>query len=413
MIKKIVVSVAIAIGVLSLTASARATSPRPPEANLTVSPATVSWPSSPDFQYRLTVRSGGAQADFSFRFPRVAWGPADVGGTPFSASPAKLEGPGELEATGVTIADPSPTACYRGAFPTVDQTYRLVLPPDTETVVTMDSSLTAMPVEGMDSLVSAEILSPDGPDRSLFTAPVGITGPYGVRILGGITGADPSRPTVLRPGGPFRLTGETVPAQKNTLLSFRAEPRMQAGGKPLLPRVITKVRTDGKGRFRTAPLRLRGEAVWVLTGKVSGSSQASASCVEDLSIDDGLRPATTADVDERAFVSTSIKGPGAKPDKITVRFTNGVPIEDSDDPDAAEVPVIVTSGGCNAVTGTYRLREGRLRWLDDGYQTLVGCTPDRDQWLIRRMKKGINASMQGRRLILHGRGIRVQLKPRG
>lgn len=416
MIRKIFLSALVALGVALLPATvASAADPvLPVESSLTTEPAAVTWPSATGFSYRLAVRSGPEGADFRFHFPIRAWGPADVSGTPFTSGNVTLEGPGDLKLESAMVADPSPISCYRGGFGSSLNFYRLSLEPNSQTVVTMPSRLTAAPVSGMDQRVEAA-LSGTGSAITL-DAPLAINGPIGVRIIGKAAGSNEHSILTRRAGRTFRVVGQTVPAMKNRAISLRAEPRFWNGsGTPPESRVLTTVRTDAEGRFRTASLRLDKQASWVLTSRLvkPGSFDDSSSCNGTVIIEPRLVPATVSRLDGKKFVSTSIKGPGAEPKKIALSFFRGKIYDENFKVIDKNGPIMGLDAGCNGMGGGYEVRKGRLRWIGPVTGTAMACPDDRTGWISSRLTKGIAAKLEGRNLILKGRhGVRIVLKPR-
>lgn len=402
------------IAVAFLAGPARATSPVPPASpSLTVSPAFVTWPTAPGFEYRLSVASGPDGGDFSIRFPYASWGPADIGGTPFESSEAVLDGPGTLAVESMVVADPSPTSCYRGGFGSPEWAYRLTLPPNSQTVVRMSSKLLAPPVHGMDGTVTAEISRSFGPGPSVLTAGIGISGPVDPRIVGKVRGSSPDRPTVLRPAEDFRITGRTEPVLKNRLLEFHAEPRSGSFGSPGSPIQLAKVKTNESGRFRTPPIALRKPGTWVLTSRVGGATEISFSCNGAVEVGRKAERATVRNLDGRQFVSTSVAGPGEKPDKVKLAFIRGTVYGDDMEVVSDNGPIMVAHPGCNIMGAGYQVRKGRLRWIQPATQTLVGCPGDRDGWMSSRLRVGMKVAYAGETLVLKGkRGALVRLKPR-
>ncbi|HTU16256.1 MAG TPA: META domain-containing protein [Solirubrobacterales bacterium] len=419
MIRKIfsIVSLAV-VGVLPLAATASADDPvLPVESSLRAEPDGVTWPSASEFTYRMTVLSGPDGADFSFHFPHRPWGPADVGGTPFSTGNAVLEGPGELKIESALVADPSPTSCFRGGFGSTLNFYRLTMEPNSQTTVTMPSRLLAAPVAGMDKSIEAVIGGMGSAPSAVLKAPIAIGGTQGVRIVSRFVGANRHSQITRRPGEAFRITGRTVPALKNRMLSFRAEPRFwSATGGPPRNRVLTTVKTDAEGRFRTVALRLSKTASWVLTSRLvkPGSFDPSASCNGTVEIGRKTERATVRTLDGRDFVSTSVKGPGAKPRKIELSFFRGTTYDENMKVISRNGPIMILNAGCNKVGGGYEVRRGRLRWIGPVASTAMGCSDDRTGWISSRLMKGLTARFVGETLLLTGkRGIRIRLKPAG
>jgi len=414
MIRKIVLTALFALGAAWIPANASADEALPVESSLTTEPAAVTWPSSSDFQYRLSVRSGPEGADFRFHFPVRPWGPADVSGTPFTSGKVTLEGPGDLKLESALVADPSPISCYRGAFGSSLNFYRLSLEPNSQTVVTMPSRLIAAPVSEMDSKVEA-VISGNGSATTL-EAPLEINGKIGVRIIGGAVGGNRFSQLNRRAGRPFRIAGRTVPVLKNRAISFRAEPRLWSGnGTPPESRALTTVRTDSDGRFRTDPLRLGKEASWVLTSRLSepGSFDDSASCNGTVHIEPRLVRARVALLDGKTFISGSIRGSGLKPKKIELSFFRGKVYDENFKVVDKNGPIMGLDAGCNKIGGGYKVRSGRLRWIGPITGTTMACPDDRTGWISKRLTKGVKAELEGQNLILRGkRGFRIVLKPR-
>ena len=380
-------------------------------ASLSLSPTSASWPSAKTFQGRLEVSSGPDGADTSLGFPYISWGFSDVSGSPFTVGDPTLEGAGSIKLTGAVVADPSPTACFRGNPGYYEPHYNLKMPPDSQAAVVFPVSLASAPLVGMNSEIKALL------GTQTLSSPVQAGGTPGMRIIGKVSGGSEFEGPSRLPGETFRISGRTVPAVANRLLRFRVDPRMSFDySNPPKRRVLATVRTDASGRFRTAPVALNREAVWVLTSTLvkPGYFDPEPSCNGSLLIDDGFDPATLQNLDAHKFVSTSIKGPGKKPKKITLYFTRGRIDDETGEIKDPNGPIMILDAGCNSIGGEYDVRNGRLGWTGDVIQTLVGCVPDRDGWLASRLRGRINVSIKGKTLLLKGkRGVRVTLKRAG
>lgn len=257
----------VAFACLTFCGSASAlTAKLPVETSLSTVPASVSWPGSPDFEYRVDLTAGPGGAEFIFTVPAPSWGFTGVYGTPFSYGQPKLDGPGTLEPDFAVVADPAPWACWRGGFSGSQFWYRVNLGPGQKTTIVVPGSLAAAPLAGMTTETDFRIENVDDP--VLIPAGLEVGGKQGVRIRTVVAGEDPRLPADRNPGRRFRLRGFTRPALADRKIRFRAEPVLSDLKKPLKPKRLVTVRTNRKGNFRTKPLRLHGEAIWKVTSKL-------------------------------------------------------------------------------------------------------------------------------------------------
>lgn len=115
------------------------------------------------------------------------------------------------------------------------------------------------------------------------------------------------------------------------------------------------------------------------------------------------RRATVGTLDGRSFRSIRIEGRSRIGSRaIRLRF-----FRHADFPGQPERPFLAASTGCNSLGARYRISKGRLQWIGSIMQTEMGCGKVReshDRWLIRQLKRGMKAKLNGKRLTLtHGK----------
>lgn len=97
-------------------------------------------------------------------------------------------------------------------------------------------------------------------------------------------------------------------------------------------------------------------------------------------------------LDGRTFLSTATRGgQAAAGAKIRLVFVDGL---------------LVVSGGCNSMRGSYTHEAGRLRVPGPMASTMMACAQDlmdQDQWLAGLFAEGVDVSLVGERLrLVHG-----------
>lgn len=109
---------------------------------------------------------------------------------------------------------------------------------------------------------------------------------------------------------------------------------------------------------------------------------------------------TSAPLDGRAFVSTSVEGRELVPGStVTMSFQEGR---------------VSVQAGCNTMTGPYTF-DGTTLTVGDMAGTMMGCEPalmDQDQWLAGYLAAGPAASLEGDTLRLTADGVTVTLVDR-
>jgi hypothetical protein len=396
----------------------------PAESNLAASGA-VSWPSQKGFDYRLTVKAGDQGADFELQFPHPDWGVDGVGGTFLSLGDAALDGPGQLKTISTTVADPTPTACFRGGFGSVLNTYNLKLDPGEQTTVTVPATLLAAPLEGMGSGLTAILSTGSGAPREL-NAPLTIGGTHGVRI------AIESNRWKARNWQRFTLTGQTHPALPNQWLQVRADPKFwKRQGKSPKAHVILTVRTDKDGSFVSRPVHLGRSATWVLTSRPLDPEgyDGGPSCNGTVETTDGWYRPSWIDLKGFTFVSTRVKGHNMgfrrihnrdgsirskRKNRVRLAFSLGRRFSPNipDMQDWPLVPSVSPSTGCNSMGGEVSVKNGLMRTGGDFFTTLVLCSPDNDSWIAGLLQKGLKAAMKNRQLVLRRGKTLIVLKRR-
>ncbi len=401
-VHRVVALLAVSIGFLTFPTSpalADADEWTPPDSvELTVDRPSVTWPSGREFSYRLTVTAGGQDARFLFTPEMSGWGISGVSGTPIRLRGATLDGPGTLSPYSTLIADPSPTACFRGGFQSNRTTWQLTVPATESTTVNLPASLLGARLEGMDASLKITLDQGGAPGSRTLTAPVRIEGPEGVRIV-----TDPGLRRA-KIGQRFILSGHTVPVVAGRRIAITAEPRRWRGrsGQPQA-RVIATMTTDKHGHFRSGPTHLQAAASWVLTSRLTAPApyDGEATCNGAVEVTDGSWIPTGDDLDGHRFTAIRVKGRKVKPKRVRFnfrrirRFSPNVPHVK----DWPVVPGLVPHAGCNRMSGEYRIRDGRIRMV--GFRTtLMLCRPNHDRWLQRILTKGARVSMRGETLTL-------------
>ena len=279
MIKRIGICLGLALTALSFGSAASATSPSPQAPVFTeirTSPSPVSWPDSPSFEYRVEFRAGPTGADFSFSIKEPSWGFYDgyTYGSPFHLGTPALEGPGRLKLGSNSHGDPGPLSCFRGAWGNHENSYSLDMDPDSTTTVVVPASLGSAPLPGMDAATTLTVTLPLGKGEiETQAAAPNITGKSGVRIISHVVGTEEN--VVRRKVGKrFRLAGYTRPVLANRKLVLSAQSRLGGFGRPPLPLTrLGTVKTDGKGRFRSAPFRMEESGPWLTYARPAAPSR--------------------------------------------------------------------------------------------------------------------------------------------
>jgi len=133
-------------------------------------------------------------------------------------------------------------------------------------------------------------------------------------------------------------------------------------------------------------------AVGLLVTACGGGSSSSAVDVP------GSAP-TKADLDGSAFASTSVEGHDLVAGS-TVRLT----FEDGS---------LSANAGCNTMTGSYDVTDGRLAWTGEPRATLLGCPDDlaeQDTWLADLLQQGVDAHLDGDDLTLVSGDVTLDLQ---
>lgn len=405
-------TVAAAILLLAGMSATAGAAPGDPEASLSVAPDTISWPKAPGFERRLELTAGPQGFAGVVGFTDEGWG-GRASGSPFSAGAASLRGPGELKELPMPAIDLHPGACYRGGPPYISflPRYRLTLGPDQTTTVAATSRLLAAPLPGMPRSVGATVWPDEADSATELSTPLEITGKTGVRINSRFAGnGDPDR-AELTTAQSFRLKGSTEPALVRQRVRLIAEWRMGPGpGSGRM--VLATVRTDSSGRFRTPALWL-DEGTWVLKTSLvkPGTFNNTPNCAGTVTVNRSKRPGevTVGTVDGHTFRSIRIEGrTGIGRKRIRLRF-----FRHANSPDQPTQPYLGASAGCNALGARYRIDNGRLKWIGPVMQTMMGCGKVReanDRWLIRQLKRGPKADLNGRRLTLTRGKVRIVLQ---
>lgn len=396
---------------LVTAAGAGAGMPAGQQASMTASPDSLSWPDATAFLRRLEIHAGPAGFAGVIGFTDAGWG-GGTPGSPFGTGTATLEGPGELTVLPMPAIAPDPAACFRGAPPFLSflPRYRLTLEPDQVTTVVATSELLAAPLPGMPRKVGAMIW-PDGADVATeLGVPLAIGGQSGVRIHSRLAGGGSPNRLELIEAESFRITGSTKPVLARRNIRVIAERRLDPGPGPGRVRLAT-VRTDAAGRFTTGALRL-GPGLWVLRASLArpGRFDNTPNCAGAVTVTpSGRSPEVTVrTLDGHSFRSIRIQGrTGIGRNRIRLRF-----FRDTSFPGRPDRPFLAASAGCNSLGARYRVTRGRLRWSGPVRQTRMACGKRRennDRWLIRRLKLGMKAKLNGKRLILTRGQTRIVL----
>ncbi|MDQ2622516.1 MAG: META domain-containing protein [Actinomycetota bacterium] len=375
-----------------------------PEASLSASPGSVSWPDSTEFQYRLEVKAGSGGLDTTFDFRGPAWGNDRLDGSPVEIGPARLVGPGKLENIHQVIPMVLDlNACHRGSLglPTL---FRLTLGPGEETTVIADARLRAAPLPGLEGQILAGFQAGHGAPVQL-AAPLGIGGKQGVLIKTRFAGAGKNRVITRTRGNSFRLIGSTDPAVPHRKIKIRATAISGEMNSEELS--LTTVRTDAEGRFRTGKLKVNRTGTWRLSTALSdaGKFDNEPHCAGVVRLWNKELQATPARLDGHTFVSTSVWGRELKQQRIRLRFfrhaeMNGRP----------KRPTMVAFAGCNRLGALYGTKNGRLRWTGRITGTAKACRTGHDRWLTRLLRGGVRARMIGDQLILNRRKTEIVLQ---
>jgi hypothetical protein len=258
------------LAALGLAGPASAFTPKLPVSKaLTTVPASVSWPDSRNFSYRLDVTAGPDGSHFVFTVPMPVFTFPGVSGSPFSYSAQPtLDGPGTIKPIFALVSDPVPWACWRGAFTGNQSWYEVTLDPGVETTIVAPARLEAAPLAGMATETDFRI--ENGDDPVLIPANVEVGGKPGIRIRTVVPGADPHLLVDRKPNQAFRLRGYTRPALPNRKIRFRADPTPGPGGNaPSDSFPLVTLKTDSKGNFRSKQLRVESKGIWRVTSRLA------------------------------------------------------------------------------------------------------------------------------------------------
>lgn len=241
----------------------------PVSKTLTTVPASVSWPDSRDFSYRLDLTAGLGGSHFIFTVPMPVFTFPGVTGSPFSYfDQPTLDGPGKIKPAFAIVSDPVPWACWRGAFSGNQSWYEVTVDPGLETTIVAPARLEAAPLAGMTSGTDFRI--ENGDDPILIPADIEVVGKPGMRIRTVVPGANPNLLVNRKASQTFRLRGYTRPALPNRKIRFRADPSPGPGGfgnPGSFP--LTTLKTDSKGNFRSEQLRIETNGIWRVTSKLA------------------------------------------------------------------------------------------------------------------------------------------------
>ena len=108
---------------------------------------------------------------------------------------------------------------------------------------------------------------------------------------------------------------------------------------------------------------------------------------------------TAADLDGSTFESTGVEGHDLVPDS-TVRLT----FEDGS---------LSANAGCNTMSSTYDVTDGRLAWTGDPMTTMMGCPDDlmaQDTWLSDLLVQGADATLDDDDLTLVAGDVTLHLQ---
>jgi len=110
------------------------------------------------------------------------------------------------------------------------------------------------------------------------------------------------------------------------------------------------------------------------------------------------QPPTAADLDGRTFVSQDVTGYDlADGSTVNLTFTGGQ---------------MSASGGCNTMTGAYKVDSGRLGWTGTPAGTMMACDDAamaQDQWVATWLTDGVEASLDGDTLTLSSDDVTMVL----
>ncbi len=418
MIKRLLVALGFGVLALGSPAVASAAEVAPVSLSATADPVEVSWPDSPETVLKLAVESGPDGADFRFAASPEGWGIEGVEGNPLHVGPAELAGAGNLASEQVLIADPTPTACFRGGFQSIHETFRLTLPANSSTSVEIPVRALGAPLAGMNSAVDVEVMA--GEDSQTYRTEIPLTGREGVLIVGTVEGTE-GQSVSRRPWQPLRVVGQTFPPVKHARIVIRAEPRRWAGkpGKTGTHRIVEAMtRKDGSFRTNLGYLASRGE--WRLIAKSTywrdDDYDPTPSCLPLVKVsgrdyDAGLtgnKVPRVKDLLNRSFISVKATGdPVLKHHPIEMSF-----FMHSTNPSLPKKPTISVWAGCNYWGTKFRIRRGKLFSTGETGSTAMGCEYDPDTWLIKTLDEGLMIRGKGKRLILSrpDKGIRIVLR---
>lgn len=254
----------------------------PVSSSLEAVPSSISFPDSPDFQYRVHLTAGPDGSHFVFTAPQPRWGFAGMQGSPFSIKPPTLDGPGTLGPSMQLVSDPVPWACWRGAYAGNQSWYELTLDRGLSTTIVFDAKAEAASLAGMNTDIGIRLENQDYPIVLHAQTPVG--GKPGVRIISQIAGTEPNLLARRGPYGRFRIKGSTEPPLPNRKIQFKASPVIARSklAKKLTPFRFLTVRTDSMGEFRSDPIELKGgiPATWAITSRLAspGRFARESSC---------------------------------------------------------------------------------------------------------------------------------------
>lgn len=389
----------------------------PAEASLSAS-GPVSWPDQKDFDYLLEVKAGPEGADFNFEFPYPGWGLEGVSGTFLSVGQASLDGPGKLTTVSTLVADPMPTACWRGGFGSTFNTYNLKLGPGEETTVINPAHLLGARLAGMNTEISVNWTNLEDPEA--VSSNLDIRGTNGVRIVTRVQGTNGKSVVRRRPWGPMRLVGRTYPPLPHRQVQIWAELRQWHDGPGrATTRILARPVTDSRGRFQTKVVYLLAKADWVLTSKLgqSGRFDPASSCGQVVSISGadydwgyiGDRIPTVNDLLDKTYESVRAVGnPVIQGKTIEIQFS-----KHATNPNLPKMPTLVVYAGCNTWGSKYRITKGRLYKYGETDSSAVGCEEDLDPWLMKKFSQGLQVRLRGKRLILSqpNRRVRFVFKP--
>ncbi len=108
---------------------------------------------------------------------------------------------------------------------------------------------------------------------------------------------------------------------------------------------------------------------------------------------------TSADLDGNTFESTSVEGHDLVAG-TTVRLT-------------FEHGSMSANAGCNTMSGTYDVTDGRLTWAGHPMSTMMGCPEDlmaQDTWLSDLLVRGVDATLVGDDLTLVSGNTTLELR---